>query len=65
MGAAPSGMPGWPLLAFCTASTDRKRIVFTQSSSSFISSTFGHLGGAWLLVAMPRSFYPLSPDYAR
>jgi hypothetical protein len=27
LGAAPSGRPGWPLLAFCTMSTDRKRSV--------------------------------------
>ena len=27
IGAAPSGMPGCPLLAFCTISTDRKRMV--------------------------------------
>ena len=27
MGAAPSGRPGWPLLAFCTASIDSVRIV--------------------------------------
>ena len=33
-GAIPIGMPGWPELAFCTASTDRNRIVWTQSSSS-------------------------------
>lgn len=27
IGAASSGNPGWPLLAFCTMSTDRKRMV--------------------------------------
>ena len=34
MAAAPSGNPGCPLFAFCTASTERKRSVLTQSSSS-------------------------------
>ena len=33
IGAAPSGRPGWPLLAFCTASIDRKRRVLMHSSS--------------------------------
>ena len=40
IGAAPSGIPGWPLLAFCTASTDKKRIVFTHSSSSIMPSFY-------------------------
>src|SRR6185312_183271 len=35
IGAAPKGRPGWPLSAFCTASTERKRIVLMQSSSRF------------------------------
>src|SRR6266849_7057318 len=35
MGAAPIGMPGWPLLAFSTASTARKRMV----SMAFFSSS--------------------------
>ena len=34
------GVPGWPLLACCTASTARNRTVLTQSSSSFESSIF-------------------------
>ena len=34
MAAEPRGRPGCPDLAFCTASTARKRNVFTQSSSS-------------------------------
>src|SRR5262249_20740918 len=33
MEAAPIGRPGWPLLAFCTASIDRKRMVLMQSAS--------------------------------
>src|SRR5664279_5109452 len=34
MGAAPSGSPGCPLFAFCTASTDRKRTVLIANWSS-------------------------------
>src|SRR6476646_949347 len=34
MGIAPSGMPGWPLSAFCTMSTARKRRVSMQRWSS-------------------------------
>jgi hypothetical protein len=34
MGAAPRGNPGWPLLAFWMASTDKKRMVLTQRSSN-------------------------------
>jgi hypothetical protein len=34
MGAAPIGIPGWPLLAFWTASIARKRMVLMQSSSN-------------------------------
>src|ERR1700674_5385376 len=34
MGAAPSGRPGWPLSAFCTMSTDRKRSVSMHCWSS-------------------------------
>src|SRR5437762_14174448 len=33
MGACPIGAPGWPELAFCTASIDRQRIVLMQSKS--------------------------------
>src|SRR5258707_10789279 len=33
MAAAPIGMPGWPELAFCTASAERMRSVFMASSS--------------------------------
>src|SRR5579875_728383 len=32
MAAAPMGMPGWPELAFCTASAERKRMVLIESS---------------------------------
>ena len=34
MGAAPMGAPGCPDFAFSTASTDKKRMVLMQSSSS-------------------------------
>src|SRR3954454_15744154 len=34
MSAMPIGVPGWPDFAFSTASTARKRMVLTQSSSS-------------------------------
>ena len=34
MGAAPIGRPGWPEFAFCTASMERQRMVFTHSWSS-------------------------------
>src|SRR5690349_338997 len=34
IGAAPIGSPGWPLLAFCTASIERKRNVLMHDSSS-------------------------------
>src|ERR1700759_4689661 len=34
MGAAPRGRPGWPDLAFSTASRDSVRTVFTQSWST-------------------------------
>src|SRR5438105_10108425 len=40
----PMGEPGWPDFAFSTASTARKRIVLTQSSSSLsFSPAFGSL----------------------
>ena len=34
---APSGSPGCPLFAFCTASTERKRRVLTLSSSKEVA----------------------------
>lgn len=34
MAAAPSGKPGWPLFAFWTASTDKKRKVLTHRQSN-------------------------------
>jgi hypothetical protein len=40
IGTAPSGRPGWPLLAFCTLPTDRKQI----------GSTAGRSNGAGLRV---------------
>ncbi len=36
MGAAPMGMPGWPELAFSTASAASRRMVFTHSSSKLV-----------------------------
>src|SRR5437773_6984412 len=44
MSASPIGVPGCPDFAFSTASTARKRIVLTQSSSSLsFSPIFGSL----------------------
>src|SRR6266702_6722461 len=49
IGAAPIGIPGWPLLAFCTASTARKRMVLMQSSSN----TDGEAdNGLWVMVRL-------------
>ena len=33
MGAAPMGIPGWPLFAFCIASADKTLIVSIDSLS--------------------------------
>jgi hypothetical protein len=36
-GAIPIGIPGWPALAFCTASADKNLTVSIQSSSSSVT----------------------------
>src|SRR5690606_2156830 len=46
MGAAPSGRPGWPLSAFCTMSTERKRSVSMQRWSREAAA----LSGAMVLL---------------
>src|SRR5512137_685802 len=53
MSAAPMGMPGWPLLAFCTASAASMRMVLTAFSARAVlgigdkaSSGGGSGGGA-------------------
>src|SRR6478672_8808209 len=45
MGAASSGSPGWPLSAFCTMSTDRKRSVAMHCWSSWSGMVFLQRGG--------------------
>ena len=57
MSAAPMGSPGWPLLAFSTASTARKRMAlaiescatFVAMGVSFILSVVrvGSVGARW------------------
>ena len=55
MGAAPIGIPGWPLFAFCTASTARKRRVLMQSWSKLGA------GIAWSAsVVMARLLHSMS-----
>ena len=41
MAAAPMGMPGWPELAFCTASADSMRMVLMARSSRVRDSVVG------------------------
>src|SRR5438105_10790183 len=49
------GVPGWPLLAFCTASMASVRIVFMLSWSSLLSSSpFNSVLGAVMEVALIR-----------
>jgi hypothetical protein len=43
MGAAPIGIPGWPLLAFWTASIARKRMVLMQRLASAAGADKGSL----------------------
>src|SRR6476659_7391219 len=60
MSAMPIGVPGWPEFAFCTASTARKRIVLTQSSSSLsFDPIFGSLLSSATAIAVAPSFAAL------
>jgi len=47
MGAAPSGKPGCPLLAFCTASIDRNLMEWTHFSSTVEIEEAGD--GVWFI----------------
>src|SRR5687768_6484891 len=57
MSAIPIGVPGWPECAFSTASTARKRIVLTHSSSSlsFLPTRGRLLSSATEIAAAPSA----------
>src|ERR1051325_9931919 len=57
MSAIPIGVPGWPDFAFSTASTARKRMVLTQSSSSLsFAPIFGWLLSSATAIAVLASW---------
>src|ERR1700683_24304 len=47
MGAQPSGAPGWPLFAFCTASTARNRRALIDSWSRSLINIVTPLMDGW------------------
>src|SRR6185312_13640287 len=61
--AAPIGIPGWPELAFCTASAESMRIVFMHKSSSVCVSVVGKFIFLSLRRQHPRSL--LDPRFTR
>src|SRR6185437_13972916 len=57
--AAPIGIPGWPLSAFCTASTERKRRVLMHALSN--AGSEGIAGGAAFIRILRLIFEPRPP----
>ena len=52
MAAAPIGKPGWPLLAFCTASAERKRMVLIHLFSNSLLMIASFSGGSLRLICV-------------
>src|ERR1039458_7376505 len=52
MGAQPRGAPGWPLLAFSTVSTARRRRVSTESLSREESARMGVMMALGLVLSL-------------